>query len=60
MTYRIASIRTANGTRYYVQDQDGKRSQGGFATREKAERKIQRLKFYETENQREVSASSSF
>lgn len=60
MTYHVASVPTANGTRYYVEDQTGKRSQGGFAMREKAEQKIQRLKFYETENQREMSAASSF
>jgi hypothetical protein len=44
--YTIASIPTVNGIRFYIQDQNGNRRQGGCATREKAEQVIARLEHY--------------
>jgi hypothetical protein len=44
--YTIASIPTVNGIRFYIQDQNGNRRQGGCATREKAEQVIARLQQY--------------
>ena len=46
MIYTIASIPTVNGIRFYIQDQNGNRRQGGCATREKAEQVIARLEHY--------------
>ena len=46
MIYTIASVPTVNGIRFYIQDQNGNRRQGGCATREKAEQVIARLEHY--------------
>lgn len=45
MTYRIATIPTLDGKRFYIEI-DGKRRQGGFATQERALAKIDELKTY--------------
>jgi hypothetical protein len=47
VTYTIATIPTVNGIRFYIQDQNGNRRQGGCATREKAEQVIARLEHYD-------------
>jgi hypothetical protein len=44
--YTITSIPTVKGIRFYIQDQNGNRRQGGCATREKAEQVIARLDQY--------------
>jgi hypothetical protein len=47
MTYTIVTLPTADGIRFYIQDQNGKRRQGGCATREKAEKVVARLQYYD-------------
>jgi hypothetical protein len=59
MTYRIATIPTLNGTRFYI-EANGKRRQGGFATQQKAIAKIDELKAYdEIKIQRDLPPASA-
>jgi len=54
--YTIASIPTVNGIRFYIQDQNGNRRQGGCATREKAEQVIARLEQYSLRGRKNAAA----
>ena len=57
MTYRIVTLPTLAGIRFYLIDNFGRKDRGGFARREDAEQKAQRLN-YEAKKKSVMSVAS--